>query len=115
MPDNVAKAFDFAQESTKQILSLSTAILTLTIAFQKDIVGEAAGSDGWALKFAWFAYLISIICGLCTLMNLAGNLEKPQHGTPSIYQGSIRLFSTLQVVTFGAGAAFTLWFGVIAF
>ena len=116
MPANVEKAFEFAQESTKQILTLSTAILTLTISFQKDIVGGVPDGDRWALKVAWVAYLLSIICGLATLMNLAGNLERPgDNREPSIYRGSIKLFSTLQVLTFGVGMAFTLWFGLIAF
>lgn len=116
MPINVDKAFEFAQESTKQILTLSTAILTLTISFQKDIVGSVAPADRWALKCAWVAYLVSIVCGLFTLMNLAGNLEKPGGGgEPTIYRGSIMTFSILQVISFGLGTGFTLWFGLIAF
>jgi hypothetical protein len=115
MPSNVEKAFDFAQESTKQILSLSTAILTITVAFQKDIVGGVPGGDRWALKVAWFAYLVAIIGGLLTLLNLAGNLERPKDGKPSIYRSGIQFFSILQLVAFAVGVVFTLWFGLVAF
>ena len=115
MDANIEKAFDFAQESTKQILTLSTAILALTITFQRDIVGPAGEGDRWILTFAWIAYLVSIIFGLATLLNLAGNLEKPSSGTPSIYRPSIVLFSVLQVLTFSVGTMFTLWFGVVSF
>ncbi len=66
MPANPEKAFDFAQESTKQILTMSTAILTLTITFQKDIVGAAATGNRWALTSAWICFLFSILCGLST-------------------------------------------------
>jgi hypothetical protein len=115
MAANVEKAFDFAQESTKQILSLSTAILTITVAFQSDIVGQVPGGDRWALKVAWIAYMIAILGGLLTLLNLAGNLERPTGGQPSIYSYGIIVFSILQLVAFGVGVVFTLWFGLIAF
>ena len=115
MAANIDKAFDFAQESTKQILTLSTAILTLTITFQRDIVGPAAAGDRWILTVAWIAYLVSIGFGLATLLNLAGNLEKPTNDTPSIYRPSIILFSVLQVLTFSVGMLFTLWFGIVSF
>ena len=113
MPANVEKAFDFAQESTKQILTLSTAILALTITFQKDIVGPAAADHRWALTVAWISFLGSIVFGLATLLNLSGNLEKSDD--PSIYHSSIILFAILQVLTFAVGMLFTLWYGVLAF
>jgi hypothetical protein len=115
MGANVEKAFDFAQESTKQILTLSTAILTLTITFQKDIVGAASAGDRWALTAAWISFLTSIVFGLATLLNLAGNLERPANDTPSIYRPSIVLFSVLQILAFSLGLLFTLWYGVVAF
>lgn len=111
MPVNIEKAFDFAQESTKQVLTLSTAILTVTIAFQKDIVGGLPKDHAGWLQVAWALYLTSILFGLCTLLNLSGNLERPKDDTPSIYVPSIRFFSGLQLVTFFLGTAATLVFG----
>jgi hypothetical protein len=110
VPANIEKAFDFAQEATKQVLTLSTAILTLTIAFQRDIVGTSEGAGGW-LKVAWACYLLSILGGLCTLLNLSGNLERPPDGEPSIYRPAILVFSLLQLSAFFLGTVATLVFG----
>jgi hypothetical protein len=42
MDPGVEKAFEFAQDVTKQIISLSTAIVALTITFLTDVVRRPA-------------------------------------------------------------------------
>ena len=41
MEPRIEKAFAFAQETTKQLITLSTAVITLTITFLKDVVKAA--------------------------------------------------------------------------
>jgi hypothetical protein len=82
----IEKAFEFAQEATKQLITLATGVIALTITFLKDVLGTD-GSAGF-LQAAWVLYLVSIVFGVLTLLNLTGNLERPGPGsTPSIYRG----------------------------
>ena len=105
------KAFDFAQECAKQLITLSTAILALTITFRADVVGAATGGRGLII-LAWALFLFSIIAGLITLACLAGHLEKPPKGTPSIYQAGIRIPAGSQMVLFALGMILTLIYGI---
>jgi len=75
MEERVKKAFDFASESTKQLITLSTAILTLTITFSNDVFQSV---DAWTkelLTYAWIIYLLSILFGILTLLALTGTLD----------------------------------------
>ncbi len=69
MNDNerAQKSFDLAAETTKQLISLSTAIITVTIAFAKDFFGSRQSGLEWLLALAWLLYLISLISGIFTL------------------------------------------------
>jgi hypothetical protein len=108
---HIEKAFDFAQEATKQLIALATGIIALTITFLTDVVDTASAGITF-LRAAWVLYLVSVILGIFTLLSLAGNLERPGEGqTPSIYRGNVVTFSIGQIACFGAALAFTLVFG----
>lgn len=108
------KAFDFAQETTKQLLTLATAIFALTLTFAKAIVDDDRGAEAvveW-LYVAWALYLVSVAAGVVTLMMLAGNLERAHRGgAPSIYAGNTRWAAATQVVAFFLALGFTFAFG----
>lgn len=110
------KAFDFAQETTKQLLTLATAIFALTLTFIKDVASGEEGKEalGW-LHWGWGLYIASIAFGVLTLMMLAGNLEKPHGGQrPSIYGANIVVVAILQVIAFGVALVLTAVFGIKA-
>lgn len=109
MDPRIEKAFDFAQESTKQLITLATAVIALTITFLTDVVKTAPAGSAPFLKAAWVLYLLSIVFGIFTLLSLTGNLEKEE--SPSIYRGNIVVFSMSQVLSFGCALALTLVFG----
>lgn len=50
-------------EFTKQILTLSTAVLALTLTFVKDFVDVLSGVERFLLVSAWFSYVIAIVMG----------------------------------------------------
>jgi hypothetical protein len=106
----VDKAFSFAQEAVKQTTTLATAIFTLTLTFQKDIAPK--GTDTTLLEVAWFAYLVSVLFGIFTLMNLAGQLEKSSQ--PSIYAGGIKGCGIVHSLCFVVGLVLTLLYGLKA-
>jgi hypothetical protein len=82
MDDREKKAFDFAADLTKQLITLSTGIVTITLLLSKDFVGPRL----LALA-AWSFYLLSTVFGLWVLMALTGTLaplkekKKRQHTT----------------------------------
>jgi hypothetical protein len=112
MDEKQKKAYDFASETSKQIITLSTAIITVTITFLKDIVKTIPTEDIFLLKWAWLAFLLAVLGGIWTLMGLTGSLVS----TSMDQIGSnIRIPASLQVLAFLIGLALTILFGVRAF
>ncbi len=102
------EAFTFAQEAVKQMITLSTAAFALTLTFRKDIA--PSGTDTTCLEVAWGAYLVSVLFGLFTLMNLAGQFARSAN--PSIYGGGIPVCGIVQAVSFLTALGFTLAYGI---
>lgn len=132
MNDNqrITKSFDFAADVTKQLIALSTAIISLCVAFTDKIFSSAAAqSHSISLLVSLGLFVLSIIFGILTLMALAGhlgNLKKHdtieaqplQEGDPvnkqpnqqpnsqltqsPIYNGNVRFFSMGQMTLFVA-------------
>jgi NADH:ubiquinone oxidoreductase subunit 6 (subunit J) len=111
------KAFDFAADTTKQLISISTGIIALMVTFSKDIVGNSINSKG-LLAWTWGIFILSIIFGVLTLMALTGTLqpikkenEENEEIELDINNGNIRLLSFLQVLTFVGAIILTGIFG----
>ena len=116
MDERLKKAFDFAQESTKQFITLATGIITLTITFSKDfIISVPPGARCFALA-SWLCFLASVFFGLWTLLALTGTLEPGTVAStpPSIRGKNIAIPSALQILTFFAGLLLTVVFGLKA-
>ena len=109
----ITKSFDFAADITKQLIALSTAIISLCVAFtDKIFTSNAAQTHSTILLVALLCFVISIVLGIITLMALAGHLGNPrekknngeqqgpkQEQSP-IYQGNVRLASMGQMFLF---------------
>lgn len=115
MDDRIKKAFDFAQESTKQFITLSSGIIALTVTFSKDLIGSVPSSVRVLALWSWGFFLVSVFFGLWTLLALTGTLE-PVKGpvNPSIRGKNITIPSALQILTFFVGLVLTVVFGVRA-
>jgi hypothetical protein len=87
MEPHKSKAFDFSAELTKQLITLATAIITLTVTFIKDVAGDFDRSYSWMLIAIWIAFFLSILFGIFTLGALTGNLD-PMPSKPRTKEGS---------------------------
>src|SRR5687768_8878476 len=66
-------------DAAKQIITLSTGIIALTVTFLKDVfgLGSAAGPATlpWTLYAAWFFLGLAVLAGLWTLLGVSGSLD----------------------------------------
>ena len=70
------KSFDFASEAAKQLITLATGIVTLTVAFSGDVLALSKGNlRGW-LTASWIAFLLSVVFGVAHLLALTGQLSR---------------------------------------
>jgi len=116
MQEQRKKAFDFAQETSKQLITLATAIVGLTITFAKDFVGGVHGFPRFLAISTWALLLASIAFGLLTLMALTGSLEPGADNStsPSIRGSNVTAPATAQILLFFFGLLVAVWFGIIA-
>lgn len=111
--DRIKAAFDFAQDSTKQLITLSSGIIALTITFQKDFIGESVNAEAKPyLLGSWLLLLLSVFFGLWTLLTLTGSLEsRGSNIQPSIYGKNIAIPAGLLILSFFLGLCLTVVFG----
>jgi len=113
MDDQAKQAFTAASDWSKQILTLSTGIVTLTVTFSDKVFGELSNGEKGLLFTSWLLYLISILGGIWVMTTLAGTLAYDAEVGAGDVKESERQ-ALLQVVTFIAGTAFIAIFGVFA-
>jgi hypothetical protein len=107
------QAFDFAADSTKQLITVITGVVTVTVLFSKDLDSPAR----WLALVAWALQIISIGLGLFGLLTLSGNLHNAAIGEyrdPSLNAWDVNFFSLWQCILFLFGMLFVLIFGVFA-
>lgn len=66
-----------ASDTIKQIITLATAMIGLTVTFAKEFKPDNTDlSVPWTLQASWAAYLISVIFGVMVLMAITGTLNE---------------------------------------
>jgi hypothetical protein len=75
MKENQKKSFDFAADTTKQLITLATAIIALSVTFAKDIVGVSSDYPKVLLAWTWSIFIASLFFGIFALMALTGSLQ----------------------------------------
>jgi hypothetical protein len=105
------KSFEFAQDSAKQLITLSSAIVALTITFFKDFASGASTGSKVLMMVAWALYLLSISFGLMHLFALTGALAAK---APSIKEPSAKTTSGIQQILFLGALLVTAVSGAIA-
>lgn len=110
-----SKPFDYAQDVTKQLITLSTGVVAITVTFLYDIVQRVPESGQISLFVGWSLFLLSIISGIATLLNLTGRVGNADNaGSTGVYEGVIRLFSAAQIILFLLALGATAVFGLQA-
>jgi hypothetical protein len=115
LDDRTKLAFASAAEAAKQVLTLTTAVITVTIAFGKDVVTDASPAEQRWLQLAWLLYAVSILAGSFTLLALTGSLGSSRHETeasPTVYRSNIVLPAGVQMIAFALGMALTIVFAL---
>ncbi|EJL7851815.1 hypothetical protein HJ093_22410 [Vibrio parahaemolyticus] len=116
MSDLNDKAFDFAADLAKQLISLSTIIIAITVTFSKDVFENPTDCEKQALLYAWVSYFSCIIFGIWLLMALVGTLAetKLDKSSKTITAANCRVPSFLQILSFLVGLFFTIYYAVIS-
>jgi hypothetical protein len=117
MDERAKLAFTSAADACKQVLTLTTAIVTLTISFAKDITKDATLADQRWLRLAWIAYAVSVLAGSWALLAMTGSIGRAAtKGDPgaSIYRSNITLPVALQMTSFALGVVLTVAYGIFA-
>ena len=116
MAEWTERAFDGVSEITKQVLTLATAIVALTITFVKDFAPNPSANAKTVLAISWVLYLVSILAGFLTLMASAGLQQEAasKNQTPDINTGTLRRFGGLQLIAFLCAIILTVIAGIMA-
>ena len=113
MSDHGTQAFTFAQETSKQIITLATGLIGVTVALLGQLKTVAHGQGLCLLHFAWLCAGASVLFGVGTLMTLTGHLgqtSEPEAG--AIYSSNVRLMASVQVLAFLGALGSTIAFGI---
>ncbi len=112
MDDQAKQAFTAASDWSKQIMTLSTAILTLTVAFSDSVFGDLSNSGMWLLVIAWLLYVVSILGGFLVLIALNEALVDHTPVVPTdVYRA--RKWAHVQAVPFVGGTFVIMLFGLV--
>ena len=86
---------------TKQVLTLASALLTVTITFSKDLLSIVEHPN--LLRVAWVLLLCSALAGLLVMMSLTGRVREATANAPISLAGFLQVVSICQLVLFFVG------------
>ncbi len=112
----MAKAFDFSQDAAKQLITLSTGVLALTITFYKDFAPNAGHGSKTLMAIGWGLFLLSVTFGVFGLFMLTGALapKEDKDKPPTVHHKNSDIASGLQQLTFLGGLVLTVIAGILA-
>ncbi|MFD1796644.1 hypothetical protein FQV27_13085 [Paracoccus aurantiacus] len=111
MLEEERKSFDFAADLIKQVLTLSSAIIAVTVSAAKFLFASASADVFQVMFISWASFIVCILFGFFAYMSLTGELARPKiPGAPHIYTGKIRFFMTIHLLAFFIGIIFVALF-----
>jgi membrane protein implicated in regulation of membrane protease activity len=105
---DMSKQFEFARDSVSHVLTLSTAVLAISLTFSHDWVADTSEANTIWLKVAWCSLVAAIVLGLWAMLSLTG-LAYIQ--AVNVGKFSFRLPWMLQILAFLLGLVTLLIFG----
>jgi hypothetical protein len=72
MTPNTSPEMTFASDAVKQVLTLSTGVLTLSFTFHSSFAGSRPSSQETFLYWGWILLLIALFLGVFCLLTLTG-------------------------------------------
>jgi|ERR1700733_2006396 len=110
------KAFDFAGDLAKQLITLSTAIIVATTAFHKDVFGHEPLCVLLIMCLGWVCLLLCAGAGVGALMALTGALCDRDifDGNVTPLVRNVARLARVQVAFFVAGLSCAILYGTIA-
>ena len=111
--DSAMDAVTSASDLSKQLITLSSGIVALTITFTKDVVHDSKRARR-LISIAWIGYFASILCGIWELMAITGSLEPVAglHPEASIRGSNVVIPSMAQILTFAVSTLLIIAFGI---
>lgn len=108
---HISDGLKAAADTTKQIITLASGIVALTVTFAKEF--KPANSEltvPYELKAAWVFYGLSLLLGVAVLLAITGSLANPAH--PNAQAGAmgsnVRIPSFLMIACFVIAFALTI-------
>jgi hypothetical protein len=99
--DAPGKSFDFAADAAKQLLTLSTVVIALTITFFEDFAGRDHPEAMGLMPWSWGFLIASMLAGMAHLSALTGELSgRPE---PTIQRAPMMVTAGAQQVLFLVG------------
>ncbi len=108
--ERLREAVDSTRDTAKQLITLASSILTVTVTFHRDLSPQAGENPNDVLLVAWVVYAISIGFGVLTLLGLTHELAQSRHD-PSLSTWSVRWPPWVQGISFLLATTLIVWFG----
>jgi hypothetical protein len=109
--DERREAYAAARDTTKQLITLATSILTVTITFRRDAAPATDAGVNAILMAAWVGFAASAgfgVLGLAILTAEQGRTGGRSAASPWL----VRWPLVVQMVVFMAATALIVWFGI---
>ena len=108
----VKNLFDYASDLTKQLLTLSAGIITISVTFAKDIAQNNPRRIRRYISLCWICNFLSIFFGILSLMALTGAIDEAvREGHKVTMPANMRVYTALQIITFLAGLVNIIIYG----
>jgi hypothetical protein len=110
--DFAAKAIDVCNETVKQLITVASGVVTISITFLKDL--KPTPRERRLLVSSWVMLLLSVVMGILTLQALVGNLgARARAPQAQLFDTNDRWSATLQEVLFLCGLALLMRYGQV--
>jgi hypothetical protein len=104
-----AKQLDYAKDTINQVITLSSAILAVSLTFSQNWASKASDQDKQILQWSWLALIVAVTFGIWAMAAVAGIAYL---GRGDLSRWSLRLPWLLQIAAFFSGLCLLTWFGV---